>query len=66
MIMIKKFEMSMMGDLKFFLGFQIKQLKDDTFLSQTKYTKYILKKFGMKDVKPIMMPMGPMDTLTLT
>jgi hypothetical protein len=28
----------MMGELKFFLGFQIKQLKDDTFINQTKYT----------------------------
>jgi hypothetical protein len=65
MIMIKKFEMSMMGELKFFLGFQIKQLKDDTFLSQTKYTKDILKKFGMKDVKPIMMTMGTNGHLNL-
>jgi hypothetical protein len=35
-IMTKWFEMSMMGELKFFLGFQIKQLKDGTFISQTK------------------------------
>jgi hypothetical protein len=32
------FEMSMMGELKYFLGFQIKQLEDDTFISQTKHT----------------------------
>jgi hypothetical protein len=32
-IMIQKFEMSMMGELKYFLGFQIKQLHDDTFIS---------------------------------
>ena len=36
--MTKRFEMSMMGELKFFLGFQIKQVKDETFISQTKYT----------------------------
>jgi hypothetical protein len=36
-IMIQKFEMSMMRELKYFLGFQIKQLQDDTFISQTKY-----------------------------
>jgi hypothetical protein len=36
-IMVKKFEMSMMRELKFFLGFQSKQLKDGTFISQTKY-----------------------------
>jgi hypothetical protein len=44
--------MSMMGELTYFLGFQVKQLKDDTFLSQTKYTQDLLKRFGMKDAKP--------------
>jgi hypothetical protein len=56
--MIQKFEMLMMGELKYFLGFQIKQLQDDTFISQTKYIQDILKKFGMKDGKPIKTPMG--------
>jgi hypothetical protein len=37
-VMTQKFEMSMMGELTYFLGFQVKQLKDSTFLSQTKYT----------------------------
>ena len=36
--MTQKFEMSMMGELNYFLEFQVKQLKDDTFISQTKYT----------------------------
>jgi hypothetical protein len=36
-IMIHKFEMSMMGELKYFLGFQVKQLQDGTFISQTKF-----------------------------
>jgi hypothetical protein len=57
-IMIQKFEMSMMGELRYFLGFQIKQLQDGTFISQTKYFQDILKKFGMKDDKPIKTPMG--------
>jgi hypothetical protein len=51
--MIQKFEMSMMGELKYFLGFQIKQLQEGTFISQTKYIQDILKKFGMNDGKPI-------------
>jgi hypothetical protein len=34
-MMTQKFEMSMMGELTYFLGFQVKQLKDGTFLSQT-------------------------------
>ena len=55
-IMTKRFEMSMMGELKFFLGFQIKQVKDGTFISQTKYTHDMLK-FDMVNAKPIKTPM---------
>jgi hypothetical protein len=47
--MIQKFEMSMMGELKYFLGFQVKQLQEGTFISQTKYIQDILTKFEMKD-----------------
>jgi hypothetical protein len=57
-IMTKRFEMSMMGELKFFLGFQIKQMKDATFLCQTKYVKDMLKRFDMADCKPIKTPMA--------
>jgi hypothetical protein len=63
--MIQKFEMSMMWELKYFLGFQIKQLQDGTFISQTKYIQDILKKFGMKDGKPIKTPMGTNGHLNL-
>jgi len=55
--MTKRFEMSMMGELKFFLGFQVKQLKEGTFICQTKYTQDMLKKFGMEGAKPIHTPM---------
>jgi hypothetical protein len=55
---MQKFEMSMMGELTYFLGFQVKQLKDDTFITQTKYTQDLLKRFGMKDAKPAKTPMG--------
>ena len=47
----------MMGELKFFLGFQIKQVKDGTFISQMKYTHDMLKKFDMVNAKPIKTPM---------
>jgi hypothetical protein len=57
-IMTKRFEMSMMGELKFFLRFQIKQLKEGIFLCQTKYVKDMLKRFDMTDSKPIMTPMA--------
>jgi hypothetical protein len=57
-VMTQKFEMSMMGELTYFLGFQVKQHKDNTFISQTKYTQDLLKLFGMKDAKPAKTPMG--------
>jgi hypothetical protein len=45
--------MSVMGELVFFLGFQIKQMKEGTFISQTKYIRDMLKKFDMDKAKPI-------------
>jgi hypothetical protein len=57
-VMKQKFEMSMMGELNYFLGFQVKQLKEETFISQMKYTQDLLKRFGMKDAKPAKIPMG--------
>jgi spore maturation protein CgeB len=57
-MMANESEMSMIGELSYFLSLQIKQLKDDTFVSQGKYIKDILKKFGMNEAKPISTPMG--------
>jgi hypothetical protein len=57
-VMMQKFEMSMVGELNNFLGFQVKQIKEGTFISQTKYTQDLLKRFGMKDAKPAKAPMG--------
>jgi hypothetical protein len=64
-IMTNRFEMSMMGELKYFLGFQIKQLEDGTFISQTKYTHNLLKKFVTDKAKPIKTPMGTNGHLDL-
>jgi hypothetical protein len=64
-IMTQKFEMSMMGELKYFLGFQVKQLQESTFISQTKYIQDILTKFGMKYAEPIKTPMGTNGHLDL-
>jgi hypothetical protein len=64
-IMTDKFELSMMTVLTFFFGFQIKQAKEGTLISQTKYTRDIVKKFGMDKVKPIKTPMGTNDHLDL-
>jgi hypothetical protein len=64
-IMTDRFKMSMMGALTFFLGFQIMQAIEGNFISQTKYTRDILKKFGMDKAKPIKMPMGTNGHLDL-
>jgi hypothetical protein len=64
-IMTDRFEMSMMEVLTFFLGFQIKQAKEGTFISQTKYTCDILKKFGMDKAKPVNTLMGTNGHLEL-
>jgi hypothetical protein len=64
-IMTNRFEMSMMRELKYFLGFQIKQLEDSMLISQTKYTFDLLKKFGMDKAKPIKTPIGTNGHLDL-
>ncbi|WVZ80789.1 LOW QUALITY PROTEIN: hypothetical protein U9M48_028240 [Paspalum notatum var. saurae] len=57
-MMAKEFEMSMIGELTFFLGFQIKQLKEGTLIYQEKYTRDLLKRFKMDDCKTIETPMA--------
>jgi hypothetical protein len=61
--MSKEFKMSMMGELQFFLGLQIKQAKEGNFVHQAKYTKDILKKFKMGDSKPLLTLMSTSTTL---
>jgi hypothetical protein len=61
--MSKEFEMSMMGELQFFLGLQIKQSKDGTFVHQANYTKDIVRKFKMEDSKAMAMPMSTITSL---
>jgi hypothetical protein len=64
-IMMDGFDMSMLWVLTFFLGFQIKQAKEGTFISQMNYTCDILKKFGMDKAKPIKTHMGTNGHLDL-
>ncbi|GJX79550.1 copia protein [Tanacetum coccineum] len=63
-IMHDEFEMSMMGELNFFLGLQIKQLEDGIFFNQSKYIKEMLKKFRLEDSKPMKTPMSTETKLT--
>ncbi|KAK1643251.1 hypothetical protein QYE76_061056 [Lolium multiflorum] len=51
------FEMSMMGEMKFFLGFEIKQLREGTFINQAKYLQDMLKRFKMTELKGVATPM---------
>jgi hypothetical protein len=57
-MMESEFQMSMMGELTFFLGIQVKQTKQGTFMHQAKYTKDLLKKFNMAELKPMSTPMS--------
>ncbi|GJS43487.1 retrovirus-related pol polyprotein from transposon TNT 1-94 [Tanacetum coccineum] len=63
-IMHDEFEMSMMGELNFFLGLQIKQMEDDIFFNQSKYIKEMLNKFGLEDSKPMKTPRSSDTKLT--
>jgi len=56
--MQNEFEMSMIGELNFFLELQIKQTNDDIFFNESKYIKELLKRFGMEHVKKADTPMG--------
>ncbi|GJW59901.1 putative ribonuclease H-like domain-containing protein [Tanacetum coccineum] len=56
-LMHKKFQMSSMGELTFFLGLQVTQKDDGIFISQDKYVDEILKKFGFSTVKTASTPM---------
>ena len=56
--MKEEFEMSMMGELNYFLGLQIKQRKDGIFINQAKYTKELIKRFGLEGAKTSKTPMA--------
>ncbi|KAK1653233.1 hypothetical protein QYE76_071038 [Lolium multiflorum] len=56
-LMTDSFEMSMMGEMKFFLGFEIKQLREGTFINQAKYLQDMLKRFKMTEMKGVATPM---------
>ena len=47
----------MMGELEYFLCFEIKQYQEGTFTKQAKYTQDMLKRFHMHDAKPMKTPM---------
>ncbi|KAJ4716700.1 Retrovirus-related Pol polyprotein from transposon TNT 1-94 [Melia azedarach] len=54
--MTKEFEMTDIGLMAYYLSIEVKQEEDGIFISQQRYTKEILKKFKMKNCKPISTP----------
>ncbi|GJY20054.1 putative ribonuclease H-like domain-containing protein [Tanacetum coccineum] len=62
-LMHKRFQMSSMGELTFFLGLQVQQKKDGIFISQDKYVADILKKFDFATMKTASTPMEPNKAL---
>jgi hypothetical protein len=55
--------MSMMGELTFFLGIQVKQTKQGTFVHQAKYMNDLMKKFNMAELKSVSTPMSSAASL---
>ncbi|XP_013589407.1 uncharacterized mitochondrial protein AtMg00810-like [Brassica napus] len=56
--MTKEFEMSMVGELKYFLGLQIQQIEEGVFISQSTYAKTLLKRFQLDHCKEAKTPMS--------
>ena len=63
--MKKEFEMSIVGKLTFFLGLQVKQRKECIFISQEKYARNIVKKFGLDSKKHASTPMSSSTKLNV-
>ena len=64
-LMQAEFEMSMIGEQTHFLGLQICQQNLGIFLSQSKYAKNLVKKFGLEFASSVRTPMSPNVKLTI-
>nr|GFC29572.1 hypothetical protein [Tanacetum cinerariifolium] len=62
-LMTKKLEMSMMGELTYFLGLQIKQDDKGILICQEQYTRNLLKKYEISDGSSVKTPMVPPNNL---
>ena len=62
--MKNKFEMSMVGELTYLLGLQVQQMNYGIFICQSKYSKNLVKKFGLETSKCLKTPMGTNDKLS--
>ena len=56
--MMKEFEMTDLGLMKYFLGIEVKQSEKRIFICQNKYSKYLLKIFRIENCKPVPTPVA--------
>jgi hypothetical protein len=56
--MKQEFEMSMVGELNYFLGLQVKQTTEGIFISQSKYANDLVKQFGLDGKSRAQTPMS--------
>ena len=56
--MKKMFEMSLVGELTYFLGLQVKQINKEIYINQAKYAKNLLKRFGLENAAHARTPMA--------
>ena len=63
-LMQSRYQMSMMGELSYFLGLQVKQTDDGIFINQSKYTRNLLKKYGLQDCSSASTPMATATKLS--
>ena len=64
-MMQTEFEISMIGELNYFLGLQIRQNDSGIFISQSKYANNLVKKFGLEFASSIKTPMSLNVKLTV-
>lgn len=57
-LMQREFEMSDLGNLSYFIGLEVLQRTDGVFVSQRKFAKDLLQKFGMNNCNPSLTPMN--------
>ena len=57
-LMQSRYQMSMMGEMNYFLGLQVKQTDDGIFINQSKYKKSLLEKFNLQDCAVVATPMA--------
>ena len=64
-LMQSRYQISMMGEMSYFLGLQVKQTEEEIFINQAKYTRNLLKRFGMTDSSSAVTPTATATKLDL-